>query len=303
MKLRQLQFTREIARTGSFSLAAGVCNATQPTLSSAISQLEEELGSKLFARTTRQVELTPFGRHMLPYVEAVLGARDELEKAAEGFLNPAHKVLRIGFSPLVDVGLLDFVLAPFREAHPEVQIFFKECLLDDLSGRLAEGSVDLAVVPSDMVAVGQAHLSFYDDPLFYVPKDGDPELGAALRLQDLPEAPVILTGGGCGLTGALDVLFGQEDMEFNRYPGAAISYQAIEDWAGLGIGAGILPKAKITTSRDRAVPLMRRNGTAAMLAFDWVWRQDLSQPPHMAALLDDLRNKVPALVAGRDVTA
>ncbi|MBL3590227.1 MAG: LysR family transcriptional regulator [gamma proteobacterium endosymbiont of Lamellibrachia anaximandri] len=110
MNLKQLQFAAHVAETHSFSRAAELSFATQPTISNAISQFEEELGGRLFNRTTRKVDLTPFGEYILPRITEVLQSRDELVKAAESYHNPTHKILRIGFSPLVDMQRLDQVL-------------------------------------------------------------------------------------------------------------------------------------------------------------------------------------------------
>lgn len=300
MKLRQLEFVREIARTGSFSYAADICNATQPTLSNAVAQLEEELGAKLFTRTTRSVEVTPFGTYLLPLLEAVLDARSELEKAAEAYLDPTHKVLRIGLSPLVDMQLINEVLAPFRAENPGVAIYFKECLLDDLSGRIAGGSVDVAVVPRDMIEPGWDHLRFYADPLLYIPRDGGEFTPSGdVAIDRLPDSPIILTGGGCGLNRSLEILFAQNAANFTAYPGAAVSYPVIEQWAGLGIGAGILPQAKVTTSQGCTANLVCFDGSTATFEFHWVWLQELAITPHVETFLDHIRQRVPALVSGR----
>ena len=300
MKLRQLEFVREIARTGSFSHAAEICNATQPTLSNAVGQLEAELGAKIFLRTTRSVETTPFGEYILPYLEGVLDARSEMEKACEAYLHPAHKVLRIGLSPLVDMEILNEVLQPYRQDNSEVTIYFKECLLDDLGGRLTNGSVDIAIVPRDMVETAWDHLPFYSDPLFYIPRDGaDLPGGGGVAIDKLPESPVIMTGGGCGLNRSLERLFAQNAANFTPYPGAAISYPVIEQWAEIGIGAGILPSAKLSASRDRALPLMVNDRTAAEFGFHWVWKPDLAMTPHVQDLHTHINTRVPTLVAGR----
>jgi len=300
MKLRQLEFVREIARTGSFSHAAEVCNATQPTLSNAVAQLEQELGAKIFQRTTRTVDLTPFGSYILPYLDAILDARSEMEKACESYLHPDHKVLRIGLSPLVDMALLNAVLEPYRRDHPEVAIYFKECLLDDLGGRLANGSVDIAVVPRDMIDAGWDHLDFYADPLFYIPSDGaEPPERGQIEIAMLPGAPIIMTGGGCGLNRSLERLFARNAENFTPYPGAAISYPVIEQWAGIGIGAGILPGAKLSASRDRALALLNHDASPAAFEFHWVWPTGLTLPPHLVDLHSHLRTRVPAMVTGR----
>ena len=300
MKLRQLEFVREIARTGSFSHAADICNATQPTLSNAVSQLEAELGAKIFRRNTRSVEQTPFGAYVLPYLEAVLEARSEMEKACEAYLRPTHKVLRIGLSPLVDMALLNEVLAPYRRENPEVTIYFKECLIDDLGGRLASGSVDIAVVPRDMIEPGWDHLRFYADPLYYIPSDNtDLPAGGQIEIGVLPETPIILTGGGCGLNRSLERLFAQFGRNFTPYPGAAIGYPVIEQWAGIGIGAGILPSAKLSASRARALALTVNGREPAAFEFHWVWTPEPALPPHISALHSHIVTRVPALVAGR----
>src|SRR6266511_3360628 len=82
------------------SLITTPSSSSQPTLSNGIALLEEEFGGQLFARTTRRVDLTPFGTQLLPLIEAVLQAQAELEAGVSTFHNPAHKIVRIKLSPL-----------------------------------------------------------------------------------------------------------------------------------------------------------------------------------------------------------
>ncbi|WP_299869750.1 LysR family transcriptional regulator [uncultured Roseobacter sp.] len=65
MNFRHLRLAISVAETGSFTRAADICCVTQPALSNAINQLEEELGARLFDRTTRSVTMTGFGELML----------------------------------------------------------------------------------------------------------------------------------------------------------------------------------------------------------------------------------------------
>ena len=300
MKLRQLQFAQAVAEYRSFSKAAEHCHATQPTLSNAISQLEDELGGKLFTRTTRQVDLTPFGSYLLPYLKAVLDARSEMSKAAEAYHNPVHKLLRIGFSPLVDMKLLNRILSPYRKRHPDVSIFFKECLLDDLARRLTGNVIDIAIVPQNMQDGPFQNFAFYSDALFYLPQDGadQPPINGPVGISALPDSSVIMTGGGCGLNGALKPLFEGPGAKLRGYPGQAISYQVIEEWAELGIGAGILPRAKLSSGKDRACPLLLNDGRAAAFSFEWIWCQDSDPDSHLGEFVDYIRSTVPALITG-----
>lgn len=296
MNLRQLTYACTVADLKSFSGAAAACHVTQPTLSNGIAQLEQELGEKLFVRTTRKVELTAFGRYLLPYLNNVIDARSELEKAAEAYHHPTHKLLRIGLSPLVDMQLLDRVLIPFRHDHPDVSVFFKECLLDDLDERLDREQIDLAVVPRRPARdEGERTLFFYEDPLCYLPRESGHSIAPAqvYRLDELPDAPVILTGGGCGLNGAVESIFHTENLKLRSYPGQALSYQVIQEWTSLGIGAGILPRAKISASNTTCVPLLLSDGRPATFSYEWLWRDRSSSRDPVAAFVDYLGTAMP----------
>lgn len=285
MNLKQLQFVVHVAETHSFSRAAELSFATQPTLSNGISQLEDELGGRLFKRTTRMVELTPFGQYMLPRIKEILQNRDELLSAAESFHNPTHKILRIGFSPLVDMQYLDQMLQPFCQTFPDVQLFFKECFIDELSERMNKDQIDIQIVPRKAVEEPYACFPFYRDHLYYLPssaQDHDSDR-LSFELADLPNTPIIMTGGGCGLNGTLETLFSQQGHSLQPYRGQAMSYKVIEDWAFLGIGAGILPKAKISPDNKAALPLFLSKNKPAYFNFDWVWHDDSSMPEHIVA--------------------
>ena len=136
MNLNQLRFACVLASTGSFTAAASACAVTQPTLSNAIAQLEEELGQKLFVRTTRKVSLTAFGAHILPDIQGVLSAQHALVQNAQAYLSPQKRLIRIGTSPLLDGRFLDILIEPFRTKYPAVELVLREMNMADLSSML-----------------------------------------------------------------------------------------------------------------------------------------------------------------------
>ncbi len=300
MNLNQLRFTKAVAENGSFSRAAEICFVTQPTLSNAISQLEEELGDRIFRRTTRNVSITPFGRHVLPLIEAVLTAQSELLSGAKAFYEPTHRLIRIGLSPLVDVRLLDQLLAPFAAKHPEVEIFFKQCFLDDMDERIESGTVEIAIVPRTLPRVGRERCVLYSEPLFFLPRQDDaivPPPAASCRLQQYAEERMILTRG-CGLSDVITELYKQEGIRLPIYPGQALSYQVVEDWAGLGIGSGILPRSKLSPANSSAYPITLTDGKQAQVSFEAHWLPESIRATHVAALVAHLREVVPDLAKG-----
>jgi DNA-binding transcriptional LysR family regulator len=303
MNLKQIHFVLSVAETSSFSKAAKLCHATQPTLSNAISQLEDELGGKLFVRTTRRVSLTAFGEYMLPFLNQLLSSQHELKEAAYSFHHPEHSLLRIGLSPLVDMKLVNQILLPFRRANPDINIFFKECLMDEMQQRMQNQQIDFAIVPQSIQIAETESTFFYQEPLFYLPMENATHIkkSHSIEITAVPPDPIILTGGGCGLNGSLENLFKQHHSSFNAYPGQALSYKVIEEWASLGIGAGILPRAKLSENNKSLIPLLLENGEAATFSYYWLWGEKALNNSDLSLFIEFLNIQLPALVKGKSL--
>lgn len=305
MNLNQLRFVRAVSETRSFSRAADECCVAQPTLSNGIAQLEEELGGRLFERTTRKVELTVFGRHVLPLIKGVLDAKVELTKGVSAYLNPKHKLIRIGLSPLINVRLLTTILEPFRRDHADVDCIFKECYLKTQAERLNHDGIDIALRPKQsFVPRNAAHDSctFYRDDLYFLPKSvtqATESVGGPVRLDAIARETFVLTGDGCGLAAVTRDLFAAHGLEIPEYPGVALSYQMLQDWAEVGIGAALLPLSKISPeNRGKARPLLLESGLPAQVVYEAFWKKNTDYPPHLRELHDYFRKTVPRLVRG-----
>lgn len=305
MNLNQLRFARAAAATASFSRAAEMCHVTQPTLSNGISQLEEELQGKLFARTTRQVSLTSFGEHVLPLIDAVLTAQGELEVGAKAFFNPDHHLLRIGLSPVIDARLLNQVLEPYRSEHPNTDVFFKECFLEDLDHRLRSGQVDVVLRPyleGDALGRGIARAKLYEEDFYYMPRQGArtaKKVGAEVCVKDIAGETFILSNDGCGLATATRNLFSEAGLSLIEYGGRTMSYQVMQEWADLGIGATILPKSRFVQEFSGNIArLMVSPGKPARLRVDALWGKASAYPPHISDFHDHIRDRAPSLIKG-----
>ncbi|MER6675988.1 LysR family transcriptional regulator [Streptomyces sp. NPDC000983] len=145
----------EVARHGSFTVAARNLGWTQSAVSRQISSLEGALGgAPLFDRLPRGVRPTEAGRILLPYAqtvtEALHGAVRELAELREA----AGGRLRFGAFATADAALVPLALAAFRARHPGVLVSREEGLTPVLLDRLTAGHLDLAVVST----TGGAHL-------------------------------------------------------------------------------------------------------------------------------------------------
>lgn len=99
MQLRGLRYFVTLASEQHFARAADRCGITQPTLSAALSALEQELGKRLVERDRRYVGLTPEGRALLPWAQQMLAAHEGMVHAVEAIGGPIHGEFRLGAIP------------------------------------------------------------------------------------------------------------------------------------------------------------------------------------------------------------
>lgn len=299
MNLAQLSFVDAVASERSFTAAAEKCHVTQPTLSGGIRQLEEELGGRLFERTTRSVRITELGQHLLPYVREVLNAQRMLLSQSKTFLHPTQRLIRVGTSPLINSALLGVLLEPFRRAHPDVEIVLREMNLGDLYRMLDAGLLDYVLGVVDAHKPRWRATPLYEEPLLFIPPSTAPSnhrRQTSVRLDDIAQETFVMVPDACGLARATRALFRTHRKKLHEYPGEAMGYRVLEEWAALKIGAAILPKSKVTTSV--AYPIKDKAGRDVVIAFEAVWAGGAGRPEHLLAFEQHLRKVVPGIVRG-----
>jgi DNA-binding transcriptional LysR family regulator len=243
--------------------------------------------------------LTKFGRDVLPAIADVVASTTALQTQAKAFLEPTGSMIRVGVSPIVDLSKAVAVIAPYRLQNEHVEFVFKECFVDDLEARLTEGKIDIAIWPD--VSASAANLSsasLFRDPWVFLPNASDGNFSGALPcpITDIAGQSFILTSGHCGLSQATQSMFERLGLDLVLYPGRALSYNAIEEWADLGLGAALMPASKVSRARKGTViPVLSENHSAAMLNIVASWR---AQPAsgHLRSLVSYLA-KTPPLSA------
>lgn len=298
MNLNHLRFVSAVAQTGSFSKAADLCCVTQPTLSNAIAQFESEIGARLFLRTTRSVALTRFGTHIVPMVEQVLLAQRSLITGISAFLDPDRKLIRIGTSPLIHSTILSALVQPFHKRFPDVELVLREMNMADLFDLLERDQLDFAFVVADKSRHGLARTRIYEEPLVYVPPQHTAAAGTSITLKQIASQTFVLVPDACGLTRATRALFRSQRLKLSEYPGQALSYKVLEEWASLGIGAAILPRSKLSAASRNAVPLVHKSNQALMIAYEAVWKEASRSAAHLDAFRQHLDKIVPKIMAG-----
>ena len=281
MNLSQLRYVKAVTETGSFTLAAEQCYVTQPTLSNGIAQLEQELEERLFKRTTRSVALTPFGEHIMPFIDNILKANDELIHETRSFVHPSRKAIRIGTSPLINAAWLALMLEKFRADNPEVEVILHEQNMADLYRMLGEGLLDFVFGVADTHSASWGNSFLYREPLFFIPRGVNyPEGEDSVPFEQVAGETFVMVPNVCGLAKATRALFRSHRRKLSEYSGEALSYQVLEQWASLGLGAAILPKSKLLSSERKAYALTDKSGKEQFLDFEAVWLTSAHHPKH-----------------------
>ncbi|MEE2657448.1 MAG: LysR family transcriptional regulator [Candidatus Latescibacterota bacterium] len=144
MNLDHLQYFLSVTRTGGFTQAARQLHVTQPTISSAVSGLEQDLGVRLFHRG-RRIELTTEGRALLEYAVQVEGLLEEVRERI-GVQEPQPgDSFRFGAVDAAVIYLLPEVLRDYARTNPGVEISIQvapsRLLVEDLMANRSEFAV------------------------------------------------------------------------------------------------------------------------------------------------------------------
>jgi DNA-binding transcriptional LysR family regulator len=140
--LWQLRYFAAVAEQLHFGRAAAALHISQPPLSRAIRGLEERLGVALFARTRRQVALTPEGARLLEETKRMTAQLERVVLELRGMRSGERGRLRIGFVSLADYGVLPALLKAAKAARPGVAFALREMLSPEQALALAAGELD-----------------------------------------------------------------------------------------------------------------------------------------------------------------
>jgi len=151
MNLKALKYAVEVARSGSFTLAAQRLFIAQSALSMAVSRLEKELGVPLFNRTSRQVSVTAEGRRFLDRVERALLDINIAKQEMTDLGQLQSGEVRIGFPPMFGLGALPDWLHAFHLVYPGVLLTAIEGGGEEVAQRLENRQIDIALMNSRRV--------------------------------------------------------------------------------------------------------------------------------------------------------
>jgi len=201
MRLRHLHLLLTLAQTGSLRAAADVLKVTQPAVTKALRQFEEELGTALVLRHPKGVRLTPAGELLAVRAATVVREIDRAREEVAWLGEHAEASVSVGLSPAAAEMLAPGAIARLQSRWPQVRVRLMDALYPDVLHQLRTGALDLALGPLPPTGlgpdVGVQTLIVVDSPqVIAAPKRH--RLAQARSLPDLDGARWILTGPAHG---------------------------------------------------------------------------------------------------------
>lgn len=139
-----MRYVVAVAETNSFTRAAERCLVVQSALSHQIARLEQELGAKLFERTTRRVRLTPAGAAFLPAARQCLESAERASLEVAAAIGEVRGRLSVGLIPSVAAVDIPGALRDYHQRYPQVRISLRVGASDDLVEQVKQGAIEVA---------------------------------------------------------------------------------------------------------------------------------------------------------------
>lgn len=208
MNLVQLKYFMSVAEYGNISLASEYLNVSQPTLSSAIKELEKEFGITLFKRHHRGVVLTEEGETLFKKGGELLAKAEETESIMKD-LGKQRKSLKLGVPPMIASLILPKIFKGFFEKNPDILPQIREGGGEELFNRLFEGSVDMIFVPHNRpIESGYSSLELYKmETVACMSKNNPLSKAENMKAQDLKYSELVLFNNSFFQTGEIKKWF------------------------------------------------------------------------------------------------
>ncbi len=275
MNLRDLRYLVALAEHRHFGRAAEASFVSQPTLSTQIKKLEDELDVSLVERTPRKVLLTEVGKEIAQRARDVLTEVEQIRAIARRTRDPESGTIRLGIFPTLGPYLLPHVIPRIRERFPRLELLLVEEKTEVLLRQLREGRLDAGILALP-IHDEQLHAEFLFEEKFLlaVPELHPLAKRAALKLDDLAdESLLLLEEGHCLRDQALDVCRMSGAGEKSGF--RATSLETLRQMVAANVGITLLPSLSVQPpiAQSEHVHLLSFRGDVPSRRIAMIWRK------------------------------
>jgi len=198
MTLTELRYIVAVSQKNHFGKAAQACFVSQPTLSIAIKKLEEELGIRLFERSSKnEIRITDIGQQIIDQAQIVLQQAQMLSEIAQQGKDPLTGQFKLGVIYTIGPYLLPSLIPKLRETAPNLKLIIEENFTANLFQSLKQGTLDAIVISYPFDEAGIETAALYQEPFIVaLPRNHEWKDRKQIRPEDLASQDLMLLGSG-----------------------------------------------------------------------------------------------------------
>jgi LysR family cys regulon transcriptional activator len=257
MNLHQFKFVQEAVRRNlNLTDTAKALHTSQPGVSKAIIELEDELGVEIFARHGKRIKrITEPGTHVLKSIDIILREIHNLKRIGEQFSNQDSGTLSIATTHTQARYVLPEPVAKLRQAYPKVNISLHQGSPTQVAEMLLNDAADIGIATESLTQFEDlVSMPCYEWQHVLVMPKGHPLAALErIRLEDLVQHPLVTYHPTFTGRSRIDVAFGNRGLKPNIVLDA-IDSDVIKTYVGLGMGVGIV--AQMAVDKDGVGPDM-----------------------------------------------
>jgi LysR family hydrogen peroxide-inducible transcriptional activator len=243
MTITQLQYVLAIAEHKNFTKAAEKCFVTQPTLSTQIQKLEDELDILIFDRSKKPIELTDVGRKIVQQAKNIVNESDRIQDIVDqqkGFIGGEFKM---GIIPTVMPTLLPMFLKAFIKKYPKVNLKIEELTTEDIITKINDGHLDAAIVSTPLENENiKERVLFYEPFVGYIPSNHRLSSKKKIEVSDLEiNDMLLLEDGHCFRDGVINLCKAFKNQTFENFQLESGSIETLVKLSNEGLGMTLMP--------------------------------------------------------------
>ena len=286
---RQLEYLVALADTGHFGEAARACHVSQPTLSTQLKLLEDQLGVVLIERGPGPARPTPAGEAILPVARNILTSLDNVVAMASVDAENLGGLVRLGAAPTFGPYFLPSLLPRLHERYPQLEVYVREDRPSQLESALADGALDCIITPLPLTNARFAHTPLCEEEIrIGVPVDHRIADCDRLTTAMLQGERLLTLGRGHRLYENVQMLADKcGAVMLDDYEGTSLD--AIRQMVSIGMGLSLFPQfyADSEFVREPNVVLKHIEGWQMTRTICIAWRADSLRETHFNKLAEE----------------
>ena len=197
LTLKQIDYALAVGKNLHFKKAADECYVSPSTLSNAITELETQLGVKIFERNNKKVIVTSLGHEILSKAKKIKLEVKNIHELAQHNVDGLSSSLSIGIIPTISPYFLPLVLPKIQKEFSNLQLKIEEGQSQILTNRVKEGDLDMAILALPYDVQDLMSFKFWEEDFFWISHSQNKNAGKSeIRASELEHSELMLLEDG-----------------------------------------------------------------------------------------------------------